>query len=60
MGDVINENTVSKFLDDLPLEILEAYEVIEKLLSPRERVTENDTTAYCLLLILKKLYDHRE
>lgn len=44
-------------LDNLPIEILEAYDTIEKLLSPDERiVSKNKQVSDCILLILNNLY----
>jgi hypothetical protein len=44
-------------LDNLPIEVLEAYDTIEKLLSPDERIiSKNKQTSDCLLLILNNLY----
>lgn len=46
--------------DNLPIEVLEAYDTIEKLLSPGERIVEaNKTVSDCLLMILNKLYKHQ-
>ena len=45
-------------LDNLPIEVLEAYDTIEKLLSPNERiVTNNKQVSDCILLILNNLYE---
>lgn len=46
--------------EDLPIEILEVYDTIEKLLSPDERIINNNRQASrCILLMLKDLYDHQ-
>ena len=48
-------------LDNLPTEVLESYDVIEKLLSPNERIFENNkVVSECILLILNNLYYHNE
>lgn len=46
-------------LDDLPIEILEVYDIIEKLLSPDERIISNNKqVSDCILLMLNNLYEN--
>lgn len=46
-------------LDNLPTKVLETYDTIEKLLSPKERVVENNKQASdCILLMLNNLYEN--
>lgn len=46
-------------LDDLPIEVLEVYDTIEKLLSPNERIiNENKQASDCILLMLNNLYEN--
>ena len=45
-------------LDDLPIEVLEAYDTIEVLLSPKEKIfSKNKQMSDCILLILNNLYE---
>ena len=45
-------------LDNLPIEVLETYDTIEKLLSPKERIIENNKQiSDCILLMLNNLYE---
>lgn len=45
-------------LDNLPIEVLEVYDTIEKLLSPNERIiNENKQASECILLMLNNLYE---
>jgi hypothetical protein len=45
-------------LDELPMPVYEVYEAIEKLLSPGERIIENNhAVADCILLMLNNLYN---
>ena len=45
-------------LDNLPIEVLETYDTIEKLLSPNERIINNNKQASdCILLMLNNLYE---
>lgn len=44
--------------DNLPIQVLEAYDTIEKLLSPDERIIDaNHTVSDCILMILNNLYE---
>lgn len=44
-------------LDNMPIEVLETYDTIEKLLSPKERLIEsNKQVSDCILLMLNNLY----
>lgn len=46
-------------LDDLPIEVLETYDTIEKLLSSKERIIENNKqVSDCILLMLNNLYEN--
>lgn len=46
-------------LDDSPIEVLEVYDTIEKLLSPNERIIkENKQVSDCILLMLNNLYEN--
>lgn len=45
-------------LDELPIEVYEVYETIEKLLMPGEKImNENSNIADCILLVLNNLYN---
>ena len=44
--------------EDLPIEILEVYDTIEKLLSPDEMIiNKNKQASNCILFMLKSLFD---
>lgn len=46
-------------LDNLPIEVLETYDTIEKLLSSEERIIKNNKQASdCILLMLNNLYEN--
>lgn len=43
--------------DNLPMEVLEVYDTIEKLLSPKERIVKKNIQASdCILMMLNNLY----
>lgn len=42
---------------EYPIEVLEVYDTIEKLLSPKERIySENKQVSDCILMMLNNLY----
>lgn len=46
-------------LDNLPIEVLEVYDTIEKLLSPNKKIiNKNKQTNDCILLMLNNLYEN--
>jgi len=48
---------MDKYLDDLPIEILEVYDAIEKLLAPGKRIVEeNKAVSNSVLYMLKSLH----
>ena len=45
---------------EYPIEVLEVYDTIEKLLSPKNRIVkENSAMSKCILIMLNDLYERK-